>query len=188
VIDAPPPDYSQYEEQVVEELTACGLKRAGLSVRFDDVLQHFVVTISAKAQANSEQFKCIESTSVRHEVKFEDEALEKAYWAPISARLRKESLASARAHLQKRGLLEGLPTIESAGGLAAFLPALEEHCGFAAGSALRIIGTDEVQLFANFPHDEASLQKSSCVLSGLMLAGISKFGFLGNELIETSDD
>ncbi|MEM6857821.1 MAG: hypothetical protein AAF559_08110 [Pseudomonadota bacterium] len=188
MIDAPPPGYTEYEQRVIDELAACGLDRSGIAVRYVDYLQEFEIVISVSANPDPRQFDCLEDTSVYLEIIFEDEALNTAYREPIEKRLKTSSELSAREILKERGLLEGLPTLQSAGSYEAYLPQLEKHCGFAAGSVLRLLGTDHIVYGPKLPPGHDDDNKTMCLLAGIKLGGATYFGFIGNERAAPAGD
>tara|TARA_B100000678_G_C18097893_1_gene457500 strand:+ start:444 stop:857 length:414 start_codon:yes stop_codon:yes gene_type:complete len=89
---------------------------------------------------------------------------------------------SSRTTLVEMGLLDGVPTVESTGGLKNFAPAAEVHCGLERGSTLRVEGGSLV-LEPSESQFEANYDELSCLLAVITLSGATKFGFIGNEQI-----
>ncbi|MEM9084836.1 MAG: hypothetical protein AAGB23_02815 [Pseudomonadota bacterium] len=188
MIDAPPPEHSSYEERLSEELAGCGLARSGIMVRY--VEEHFYteVDIRKSAGATIQHFECIRAVVQYDRPVFEEPELNEQ-WADFSYRIMSPEIeASARELLEKRGLVEGLPNIQNSGGYAGFLPALEEHCGLVAGSTLELLGSDTVTLKPSTDANLEDVKKFSCLLAGLKLAGVRKFGFTGIERSAVVDE
>src|SRR5690606_31031461 len=78
---------------------------------------------------------------------------------------------------------EGLPKRSDFTSRADFGVALEGHCGLAPRSVLH----EDGDVFLFMPDDSAwssdTYEKHACLLSALVAAGETKFGFVGNEKI-----
>tara|TARA_B100000678_G_scaffold253799_1_gene230563 strand:- start:45 stop:437 length:393 start_codon:yes stop_codon:yes gene_type:complete len=90
--------------------------------------------------------------------------------------------ASARKKLAEMGLLEDMPTVESAGGLESFARKAERHCGVKPGNTLRIEGGNLI-FVPREDEFENNYDALSCLLAVITLSGTTKFGFIGNEQI-----
>ena len=91
--------------------------------------------------------------------------------------------AIARYEIDKMGFLEGLPRRENYDELSGFLPALEMHCGVMPGAILEPLN-DAVR-FVEFkikaPDMPITYRNISCVMHGLTLSGITRFGLIAIE-------
>lgn len=183
MIDVPPEPPALPSKPPAEGLIDCGLQDRGFTVTYDDDLQGYVIQISATAGANSENIQCIWDATWTEFVQFADLRLQQEYDQLSRARFEPLARQSALDHLAKRGLLEGLPKRSDFTSRADFGVALEGHCGLAPRSVLH----EDGDVFLFMPDDSAwssdTYEKHACLLSALVAAGETKFGFVGNEKI-----
>ncbi|MCW2350649.1 MULTISPECIES: hypothetical protein [unclassified Sphingobium] len=133
----PPPSHEQI---IIQKLVACGLSPHGLEVSYEDDLQSYEIIIRASANVAPEMFACIREASAGEIVTFDDLEQINSYHAFVEEALAPEMVASAEAELSKLGLLDGFPRRPDFANDALFVEALETHCGFQKGEAIRPFG------------------------------------------------
>ncbi len=176
------------EEQVLREgLVACGLNAAGISMAYDDLVQGYVITIEKAAGAKTEHLECIETVASRADVAFEEEALGSAFIERKYARAKALWLAETKETLRKRGFLEGMPKRADFSSVEEFAAALERHCGFAAGSVLRVRNGEVVFWPENVREGKKEYERLAALMAAVTYAtadsGDFKMGFVGNEYV-----
>lgn len=182
-VDVPPMPIAAQELVIMDGLRDCGLSVGGVSAKYEDELEAYVITISTTAGATEGSLKCIQAVAGAELVVFEDQELSRAYDEQQYADVRKEMFAEAEKGLRARGLWEGLPRRADFMSNALFAVALERHCGFAPGSILKAAGEEITVLPQAF--EKAQYEKVAGLMAAITYttAGSpsAKFGFVGNE-------
>lgn len=174
------------QEQVISQgLAGCGLKSEGVSIRFEDDRQGYVITISSAAGAKKESLPCVESVAGAEFVIFENKELARAYDEQMYAEIRKKIVADAEKDLRKRGLWEGFPRRADFASDALFAEALERHCGFAPRSILKVAGDGFNLVPESIEVGNAAYEKMSGLLAAITFSFADSpnftFGFVGDE-------
>lgn len=180
----PPPAY----EQVIEQrLIACGLRRDGFSVKYEDYLQSVEIVIKPAAGARKEHFPCIRQAVEYEIVSFADGSMQRAYSDFETGLLRPQMLESATAELRKRGLLTDFPDRKTYANFELYAEALEWHSGLAPRSSLRVSGKaiifDPPRSHLNFRDFEKRYSSLMAVISFAAARGDADFAFTGNEAV-----
>lgn len=185
MIDVSPVPPPAYEQLLTRELSDCGLRNSGFTVRYESELQSVEIVIDEKAGVSAEQFDCIRQAADHAIVTFKDADLNQAYQYRVFETLRPTMLADARVELEKRGVLDGFPERSNFGSDKLFAEALERQCGMPTGSFFvesewGLIG--QPKLDGQSKADEYAM---SCLMAAIMYVGAKggsfKFGFVGNE-------
>ncbi len=185
-MDSLPPQPPAYEQSINQKLVECGLSAAGVSVSYQDELQSYEVVIGPDAGASRDHFACVQAATAHEIVTFTDTATFHQYLAFISEQYRPNLIAQAKHELERRGRLAGFPSRPSFGSDKHFAEAVEQHCGFTKGSAIRPFGS----AFAFQPPLDHTLdlsafsEKYGCLLAAIQMItaqGELKIGFIGNE-------
>ena len=181
------PAEPQAREQIIEQrLIECGLRRGGVTVKYEDYLQSIEIVITPAAGARKEHFSCIRQ-AVGHEfVTFSDGGTQKGYSDYVSELLRPQMLESATAELKKRGLLKDFPQRDKFTSLQSYAQALERRSGMKPKSVLRVEGEtivfDPPRGHASFNDFEKRYSNLIAVILFATARGDFKgFGFIGNE-------
>lgn len=174
------------EEQTLREgLAGCGLKAAGISMVYDEDTQGYIITIGQAAGATTTQFECIEGVTRGDWVLFEDKELDRIFTEASYARAKNLWLADAKKTLSERGLLENLPQRSDFASVDEFVVALERHCGFEAGSILKVRDGNVSIWPENISEGHGDLSRLSALIAALSIASVEvgevKMGFVGNE-------
>jgi len=180
--DMPPPA----QEQVLRDgLAKCGLKASGITMAFDGDVQGFVITIAVAAGATVEHLQCIETVTRGEEVFFEVDGLGSAFIERRYAQAKTLWLVEAKETLGKRGLLDGLPKRADFTSDEQFAVAMERHCGFAAGSILKVRNGEIVFWPESIGAGEEDYERLSALIAAVSFATADsndfKMGFVGNE-------
>ena len=184
-----PPEPPPPQERIIEyRLIECGLDSVGISIRYEEYLQSIEIVIQPDAGVTSDHFECIKDAVGYEIVTFEDLELGNSYREFVSERMRPQLLATCKADLIERGLLEGFPERRNYESLDAYLRALEEHSGVSPGTALRGSGDD---IIFDPPRDEIEpldhIHRYSDLLAVVRFVSVRdrvSFGFIGNEKVQ----
>ena len=177
-MEAPP------EIAIVQDLARCGLKPAGLSISFDELLQSTVVTIARKAGGSASDFKCIRSAAWgKVDLTFEDDKLGADYQSFSNAVGSTEVRWLARHWLAERGLLERVPTFPIGTPPEEIATAIEKLCSIEPGNALELSSSNLVTVrpsFLKIPIDP----RIECLFNVMIAIDLEEhglnFGFIGN--------
>lgn len=188
MIDMPQTIPSAYEQVLVKKLVGCGLRVEGFTVRDEAELQSVEVVIGEKAGAKIEQVECIREAAGSEIVTIQDPAVRQAYDDRIVEVMRPAMLASAKAELERRGVLNGFPERSAFPSDKSFAEALERQCGVMPGSIF--VESHWGLTVQPSGMDAASSDKLACVLAAAYYATVRgdafSFGIIGNEQAASS--
>lgn len=185
MIDTPQVPPPAYELVLAQKLLQCGLRKGGLTVKYEDELQSVEIVIGKEAGASAEHFDCIKQAAGYEIVTFKDPELQQAYEDRVFETQRPKMLVDARAELERRGVLDGFPERSKFGSAKLFAEALERQCGMKPGSFFvqsqwGLIGQPKLGR-----QSKADEDKMSCLMAAIMYVSAKgedfKFGFIGNE-------
>ena len=176
------------QEQVIEQrLFDCGLNLGGFTVKYEDYLQSIEIVITPKAEATSDNFRCIRDAVGYEIVTFQDSEMFAAYMDFASELARPEMMVMYEGRLKEAGLWEGFPDRKDFGSLEAYVEALEAHAGIKPGSALRVSGDsilfDPPNMHTNYADFAERYSNLISVVAYAATRDRVNFGFLGNESV-----
>ncbi len=187
-MDAAPFDPQVVEQQFVESLEVCGLKRNGITVMFDADIQVYWIDIALSAEASTNQIECMHNAIGLEPIRFEDGGVAAAYDQHVQDVMRPTLRAQNETYLRDRGLLEAAPTIETAASLQELAKQMEELCGFESGSMFTVTG-DQLTLGGEGSSlIDADYEQAGCLLALIRYSGVKNFGFIGNEKVQVEDE
>ena len=169
-------------EAAAAKVAECGFKK--VHSKFDATLQEEVVEVLDDAPISDSQLRCVARASLAtsYYVTFIS-PVEQAYQSIYLGLSREQAKTDARAWLEKRGLLSGLPSYDANGtDGAAFARSLERLCGPKAAGVLQPLNgmaTFKSDVLASGALDEETLW---CLTNAAEVAGYP-LGFIGNEAL-----
>jgi hypothetical protein len=187
VIPLPPPSY----EQTIEAVTACGIARADIVIRYEDVLQSDVVIIADLGGADEKRFHCLRK-AIHPFYILEIEQIEQrsAYYAFSEREDHKQARIEALVWLRQNDLLDSVPKYDPALGLAPFARGLEQACSLPVGEALEVAGANYLTFKRDFLRRELEDNSGdwfTCLQHFLAASNAYEHGirlvFIGNEAI-----
>jgi hypothetical protein len=170
-------------QEAAKRIEACGV--GPVTIRFDDLLQSHVLTISNAASSSDEQLHCIDRAASYHDVELPApvqvrfDAIRQKRWSAYA-------VAEARSWLTQRGLLDKVPTfVPGKTDETAFARQLEELCGPTARGAFQSsygphVISPEWIMGLGMPPKAKNQEALTCLLNVTTIAGFS-VGFIGNE-------
>lgn len=185
MIDLSPNSLIHDEQVIAKKLADCGLEAKGYTVKFEEDLQSVEIVIGRTSGASKARFSCIHRAAGSEIVTFEDARMRAAYADFERELYRPRMIADATADLKKLHLFSGFPKRSSFPSVQAYAQALETHCGLAAGSVLKVKGSDVVFDPPREKNVQDFSKRYSKMLAALMYASaigdLHRLGFIGNE-------
>jgi hypothetical protein len=179
-----PPDHEAYIAALEMRVEQCGLARPHFTITYQEDMQGYEVVVAKAARLSTAVLNCLVDTATEDFVSFEDTAVGAAFNEIITARFRPKMMQDMRESLNQRGLLASLPMPGNFTSTAAFLVAIEEHCGFAPGQILKL--RNGWAVIEPYPKvlEPYSDERFGCVISSLLVSGFESFSFVGNEALD----
>lgn len=188
MMDMPPMGHAQ----AVDAVSQCGLPASSVRIRYDKLLQAYVIVIGkVPSKPREPLLKCVYAAAAPRgfDVEFKDRLAHDAYWKLAFEEERKKANAEGRRWLEERNLTAGMPLYRAGQtDIAGFARAVESHCSIEPGSALEVAGPDLLTLrrdFFDFPVGTDRSNHLMCLMNVLAASDLAqggvKFGFLGNE-------
>lgn len=167
-------------EVAAAKIAECGFKK--VHSKFDETLHEDVIEVLDDAPISDSQLQCAAraSIAISYYVTFTP-PVERAYQSIYWGLSREQAKTDARAWLDKRGLLSGLPSYDAnSADEVAFTHALERLCGPKATGVLQPLNgmaTFKGNVLASGALDEETLW---CLTNAAEVSGYP-LGFMGNE-------
>ena len=178
------------QEDLADKIVRCGIDRAHVKVRHEELLQDDTAIISTPdAALTSDHLACLVGLAMGGGLfALADPAAQARFDPLIKASDRAAADSMAREWLSARGLLEKLPVYDPGRQtLAQYAVSLEALCGLGPGQGLGVTAGNAFLFVAPglLGLDEARLETFQCLVSAAIAADLEPkgvtFGFIGNE-------